>query len=605
VDRKTVREVWVATTSRKKPRMLNLPCSENETDTETVTGRVELVVAAGGLVPGEMLTTSTIDSEGVGPVTYSWQMLMADGGWQPIEGQTNDSLTITGDLGGQDVRVLAEWTDGAGNSESHTAEMALPASSEPSTGGSAASGGGDGDAGTGSGADPVSGTDTGAGASASGIELVMPAGGLAPGGLLTTAASDADGVGPVSYTWQVLAADGGWQPLEGETNDSLTITAELGGRDVRVVADWTDNAGNAESYVAGLSFPSLDGTSSSGDSSGGDGTDVGAVPGPTPDEAPAPIPLLPPASSGDGALSLGINLPSAAFGQNVPGTFGTDYMYPTSDHIDYYADRGFDNVRIAFLWERIQSEQNGPLDPVELARLDAVVDHATARGLEVVLDPHNYAFRDGALIGSDAVPNSAFADLWGKLGNHFADNPGVVFGLMNEPYEQSATEWLGSANAAITAIREAGATQLINVPGTYFDSAMSWTTSDNAAVLGEGIRDPLNNYRFEVHQYLDANASGTGADVVSETIGVERIADVTEWAEATGNKLYLGEFGVGGDAQSLAALDQMLGYMQDHANVWDGGAYWAGGPGWGDYMYSVEPDGGVDKPQMDVLSQYA
>ena len=92
---------------------------------------------------------------------------------------------------------------------------------------------------------------------------------------------------------------------------------------------------------------------------------------------------------------------------------------------------------------------------------------------------------------------------------------------------------------------------------------------------------------------------------MSETIGVERIAEATQWAEATGNKLYLGEFGVAGDAQSLAALDQMLGYMQENAHVWDGGAYWAGGPWWGDYMYSVEPTDGADKPQMDVLSQYA
>lgn len=446
------------------------------------------------------------------------------------------------------------------------------------------------------------------------IAIITPEVGIVPDALLTTSTADLDGVGPVSYSWQMLASDGAWTALEGETNDSLRVTRELAGRDVRVVAHWTDGGGAEETPHAALFIPAMD--EDPGASVGGASVESGGAVTPEPDlaappttepivsePAPAPAPQTPTATGGP--LDLGINLPSAAFGQNVPGTFGSDFTYPTAEHIDYYADRGFDNVRLAFLWERLQPQQNGPLDPVELARLDAVVDHATSRGLDVVLDPHNYGFGYGALIGSEATPNSAFADFWGKLAGHYADNPDVVFGLMNEPYEQNATQWLESANAAITAIRDAGATQKINVPGTYFDSALSWTSSDNAAVLGAGIRDPLNNYRFEVHQYLDGNASGTGADVVSETIGVERIAEATQWAEATGNKLYLGEFGVAGDAQSLAALDQMLGYMEDNAHVWDGGAYWAGGPWWGDYMYSVEPNDGVDKPQMDVLSQYA
>ena len=29
--------------------------------------------------------------------------------------------------------------------------------------------------------------------------------------------------------------------------------------------------------------------------------------------------------------------------------------------------------------------------------------------------------------------------------------------------------------------------------------------------------------------------------------------------------------------------------------------YWAGGPWWGDYMFSIEPQNGIDKPQMAIL----
>jgi endoglucanase len=99
-------------------------------------------------------------------------------------------------------------------------------------------------------------------------------------------------------------------------------------------------------------------------------------------------------------------------------------------------------------------------------------------------------------------------------------------------------------------------------------------------VVGTQVQDPLHNFAFEVHQYLDSDGSGTHANVVSDTVGVDRLTAVTQWAEATGNKLFLGEFGVASDPTSLTALDNMLTYMQQHADAWQGGTYWAGGPWW-------------------------
>jgi hypothetical protein len=143
------------------------------------------------------------------------------------------------------------------------------------------------------------------------------------------------------------------------------------------------------------------------------------------------------------------------------------------------------------------------------------------------------------------------------------------------------------------------------VPGTYWDSAATWTSSDNATVIGSGVVDPAHNFAFEVHQYLDTWGAGTQSDVVSATIGAQRLAAVTAWAEATGNKLFLGEFGVSSDAVSLEALNNMLSFMQQHSDVWEGGTYWAAGAWQGQYMYSVEPAQGIDKPQMAILDQYA
>jgi len=182
----------------------------------------------------------------------------------------------------------------------------------------------------------------------------------------------------------------------------------------------------------------------------------------------------------------------------------------------------------------------------------------------------------------------------------------VIFGIMNEPHDQTAAQWAPMAQASLDAIRGAGATsQEILVPGTSWDNAKDWSaTSDNATIVASQIHDPNHNMAFEAHVYFDAGSGGTDAAAVSPTIGVERITDITKWAEATGNKLFLGEFGVSTDATSLSAMNNMLNYMDQHTGAWQGATYWAGGPGWGNYMYSIEPSNGVDKAQMGVLTQH-
>jgi endoglucanase len=257
-------------------------------------------------------------------------------------------------------------------------------------------------------------------------------------------------------------------------------------------------------------------------------------------------------------------------------------------------------VRLPFLWERIQPTQSGALDAAELGRLDDVVSYATGKGLKIEIELHDYGYGFGGLIGTQ-TPNASFADVWGKLAGHFTSNPGVIFGLMNEPHVQSAADWLVSANAAIAAIRSAGALQEILVPGSYWDGAWSWTTTDNATVIGTGVQDTAHNFAFEVHQYLDADSSGTHPGVVSPTIGVERLTAITQWAEANSYRLFLGEVGVDQQPISLEALDRMLSYMHQHTDVWQGVTYWAGGPWWGNYMFSIEPQNGIDKPQMAIL----
>ena len=302
-------------------------------------------------------------------------------------------------------------------------------------------------------------------------------------------------------------------------------------------------------------------------------------------------------------MDLGINLSGFIYSwSNDPG-----FMTTVKSEIDYFSAKGMTTIRLPLAWEQLQPGLNGALDAAYLATIRETVAYAARNGLDVILDLHNFGQYGQDLVGSSAVPIAAFADLWGKLAGAFAQDGNVVFGLMNEPQVASATAWLPAVNAAIAAIRGAGATtQQVLVPGVHWDGAWNWTATDNASVLGApgAVVDPAGNFAFEVHQYLD-DTSGQHDWVVSPTIGAERLSAITAWAQQNGYKLYLGEFGVADNPTALTALDTMLAYMEAHGDVWQGGSYWAAGQGWTNYMFSVEPDLGIlDRPQMDVLERH-
>ncbi|MDX2288231.1 MAG: glycoside hydrolase family 5 protein [Hyphomicrobiaceae bacterium] len=308
----------------------------------------------------------------------------------------------------------------------------------------------------------------------------------------------------------------------------------------------------------------------------------------------------------------GINLAGAEFGR-VPGVMGTDYGYPGPVHMDYFATAGLDLVRLPFRWERLQPCLFGAFDVAERARLEACVRSARARGLTVVIDPHNYGRRylaeDGwnreHLIGSSAVPVAAFADFWARLAVLHRDDGEVWLGLMNEPYDMPVAQWLEAAQAALTAIRGAGARSLVLVPGTNWSGAHSWLASGNDRMAL--IRDPANTIAIEVHQYFDADSSGSSPIAVSATIGSERITEFQDWARRTGMRAFLGEFGFADTPRMLAAGRDLLASLARAPDVWIGWAAWAAGPRWPEdaiYLLEPRPDGSM-RPQTQVLVEAA
>ncbi|MBK2247296.1 glycoside hydrolase family 5 protein, partial [Francisella tularensis] len=146
-----------------------------------------------------------------------------------------------------------------------------------------------------------------------------------------------------------------------------------------------------------------------------------------------------------------------------------DYWYQTQTDIYTCGSQGIMSSRVGFYWDRMQPTANGPLDTAELGRLDAVVNMITAKGMNTILDPHNYGEYKTKLVGvTNGWPNSMFADFWSRLATHYKGNSKVIFGLMNEPIGggMTPTTWCASSQTAINGIRATGATNLILVPST-------------------------------------------------------------------------------------------------------------------------------------------
>lgn len=109
-----------------------------------------------------------------------------------------------------------------------------------------------------------------------------------------------------------------------------------------------------------------------------------------------------------------------------------------------------------------------------------------------------------------------------------------------------------------------------------------------------------------MHQYLDLDGSGSHAECASRTIGVERIREATSWLRQYGKIGIIGEYAGGDNDVCKAAVSGMLQYMVQNKDVWKGALWWAAGPWWADYRFSLEPGAGkAYGPYMDLIMQYA
>lgn len=292
---------------------------------------------------------------------------------------------------------------------------------------------------------------------------------------------------------------------------------------------------------------------------------------------------------------------------------------PAPTQLDYMNSKGFGLMRYVMSSDFLYTSAFGQFSSSYLATMKAVIDYAYTKNIYVVIDPHNSGkiwdatFSQERLILPSMRSQDLFQDFSRRMAAAFISYPNVIYGLVNEPAGMTAVQWRdGGVTPAISAIRATGSTQMIFIPGAGQSSALNWASNGNTAAFAGYTGDPLNNFAFEAHQYLDASASGGGS--VATLNGSTILNTFNSFLTTNGFKGFIGEFGmaidpmvcscadtlhyvIGGTSiatNSVTANTNMLTAMVSSGlyvgwAAWGGGYEWASIPTTNGYAFNPEP----------------
>jgi endoglucanase len=295
----------------------------------------------------------------------------------------------------------------------------------------------------------------------------------------------------------------------------------------------------------------------------------------------------------------GVNLAGAEFGSALPGVHNVDYAFPTLSQLQYYSQAGFNATRLPISWERIQPKLFGSLDATYSQLLLNYMSQAATVGQRVVIDIHNYDRYYGQVVGSQAVPNEAYRDLWSKLATLLRGQTALyAYGLMNEPHDTNGL-WHATAQYGVNGIRAADRAHYIYVPGDSWSGASNWPNINPNLF----VNDPSGKVIYEAHLYFDDDYSGRYATPLGNTDLVSRVQTrlkpFTDWLVANHQKGVIGEWGVPtSNLTYQAGVSAFVTTTNAQCLDW---FIWGGGQFRPSYILSLTPDNGVDKPMLTYL----
>lgn len=277
-----------------------------------------------------------------------------------------------------------------------------------------------------------------------------------------------------------------------------------------------------------------------------------------------------------------------------PGANGIAQMqhFATADKLNAF--------RLPIGWQYLVNNQlGGSLDVTVLAAYDTLVQGCLATGALCIIDLHNYARWNGAIVGQGGPTDAQFADVWSKLATKYKSEANIAFGLMNEPHDLTMSTWATSVQAAVTAIREAGATsQYLLLPGTDYTSAGTFVQNSGPALLTVKDTDgTTNKLIFDVHRYLDSDNSGTHAECTTDHVS-DSFTPLASWLRTNGRKAVVSEIGGGNTSSCETYVCAAIAAINKNSDVYLGYTGWSAGAFDTSYVLSLTPTGSTDQPLM-------
>ncbi|PPQ62910.1 hypothetical protein CVT24_006308 [Panaeolus cyanescens] len=310
-------------------------------------------------------------------------------------------------------------------------------------------------------------------------------------------------------------------------------------------------------------------------------------------DSPAPTTTGTPGAGGLPFLG-GVNLAGYDFSVYTNGSFSGTGVDPPVSQVSHFAGQGVNAFRIPFAWQLMTPSLGGDIDATFFSRYDATVQAALGASTQpyVILDLHNYARWNGQIISQGGPTNEQYASLWSQVAAKYMDNPKIIFGIMNEPHDlQSVPTWVESVQAAVNAIRDAGATtQYILIPGSSWSSAEAFPNEAGPLLLQ--VTDPAggtDKLIFDVHKYLDVDNSGTHTECTTDNVAV--FTTLANFLRENGNRqALLSETGGGNTQSCVTAMGAQLAYIKANSDVLTGFTIWSAGSFDTTYELTVTPN---------------